>query len=238
MKTRRLTGPGLSPLLGLLSALLVLTACASGAASQSSSAGDALPAQAQELSTPLQLAAGTLMLETTSQAVQSQQAAELLPLWQAYRTLSSSSTAAQVEVDAVLDQIEDAMTPEQLQAIAEMDLSSLNMSELFQELGIEGGSGRELALQGTPDPDMLATVEAGGGFQGGRGGEFPAGEGIPGSVMGPGGGLGQGGGILGTPNPKLMATRQALAGGFTGGGRVNTALFQALIDLLESKAAS
>ena len=56
---------------------------------------------------PIQLAVGTLMLEETPQAVTAEQARELLPLWQMLRTLQQSDTAAQAEIEAVLNQIQE-----------------------------------------------------------------------------------------------------------------------------------
>jgi hypothetical protein len=232
---------------GLALLILVLSACAGAASGTASSAGsnqsDAQAATGQDfanqpLSQPLLLAIGTLKLEDTAYAVQVNQAAALLPLWQAYNALSSSSTTAQVEVDAVLDQIEESLTADQLKAINEMKLTSTSMGEVFQSLGIESNFGRQDGFSGTPDPERRATQQASGsGFQGGRGGEFAQGTGPEGGV-GPGGGFGGGGFALsGTPDPELLATRQAMAGGFAGSGQVNPALFQALIDLLESKNA-
>ena len=46
------------------------------------------------LSVPMQLVLGTLMLEDTELSVDSNQAAQLLPLWKAARSLGSSDTAA------------------------------------------------------------------------------------------------------------------------------------------------
>ena len=233
-------------LTGLTLLILLLSACAGTAANPASNAssdqsGTPVPSgqdfSSQPLSHPLQLAVGTLKLEDTSLAVDVDQAGALLPLWQAYNSLSSSSTAAQVEVDAVLSQIEESMTADQLNAIDDMQLTGASMSEVFQSLGIENVFGRQGGFSGTPDPERLATLQAGGGFQGRGGGNFAPGTGPEGGA-GPGGGFGGGGfGPGGTPDPELLATRQARVGGFTGGGRINPALFQALIDLLQSKIA-
>src|SRR3990172_3495827 len=48
-----------------------------------------------------QLAAGTLSLECSDLAVSAEQAAALLPLWQAYRALSQSDTTAAAELEAL-----------------------------------------------------------------------------------------------------------------------------------------
>ena len=61
-----------------------------------------------------QLAVGTLLLEETALAVDEVLAVELYPLWQALQSLSDSDTAAEVEVQAVVNQIQGTMTPEQV----------------------------------------------------------------------------------------------------------------------------
>ena len=83
-------------------------------------------------------------------------------LWQAYRSLSSSQTAAEAEVDALLKQIQSAMTTEQVTAIQDMNLTSTEMMTLMQSMG--GGMGP----QGTPDPQRTPGADfPSGGFQGG-----------------------------------------------------------------------
>ncbi len=81
------------------------------------------------------------MLEETSGAVTPAQAQELLPLWQMLRALQESGTASEAEVEAVLDQIQGAMTSEQLATIQEMNQE--DMQALMQQLkaGEQGGSG-------------------------------------------------------------------------------------------------
>jgi hypothetical protein len=134
---------------------LLLAACSSDARSaviaehpehSATSAGsDSLPAAGQEQDTRVPapfLLAGTLLLEDSDQAIDPEAASELLPLWQAYRSLVNSDTASQVEVDALLDQIQDTMGEERMVAIAEMDLQSQNMGELLQGLGLESRQGQ------------------------------------------------------------------------------------------------
>jgi hypothetical protein len=96
---------------------------------------------ADALSIRSQLVLGTLKLEETDLAVTPAQAAELLPLWQASRNLARSGTGATEEVNAVLDQIQAAMTPEQLAAIAEFKLTRADNQELSQALGLSTGTG-------------------------------------------------------------------------------------------------
>ena len=159
--------------LGILIALLVtLTACGdnSGESSASESAilnddyADALPVTAQ-------LAVGTLLLEGTENAVTTEQAGDLLTNWQMLQALQSSGTAAQAELDVVVNQVEGAMTAEQLAAIKEMKLTTDNIAELAQEQGL----GRGLAGGGQaggfrPPAGVSPGGGAGGGF--GRGQEL------------------------------------------------------------------
>jgi len=88
-----------------------------------------------------QLALGTLRLEDTSQAITPEQAAKLLPLWQALRSIFRSGKVAPAEVNALLSQIEDAMTPEQLAAIRDMQLTRADLQAWMQSQGIQSGAG-------------------------------------------------------------------------------------------------
>ena len=115
---------------------------------------DALPVSAQ-------LSIGTLALEGTDDAVTVEQAGELLPAWKMLQALQGSGTAAQAELDAVLNQIQAAMTPTQLTAIQEMRLTPTSLLELAQEQGL----GRGLA----------GGVGQGGGFRPPAGVSPPAG---------------------------------------------------------------
>ena len=89
----------------------------------------------------LQLTLGTLMLEGTPDAVTPEQAAQLLPLWQALQALTASGTSATAETNAVLAQIEATMTQAQLGAINTMRLTSPQMQEWASQNGLTLGSG-------------------------------------------------------------------------------------------------
>ena len=97
---------------------------------------------ADALSVRSQLMLGTLELEGTELAVTPEQAAELLPLWQVSRSLTRSGTGASEEVDAVLSQIQAAMTPAQIEAIAAMQLTRADNQALAQEMGLTTGTGQ------------------------------------------------------------------------------------------------
>lgn len=196
---------------------LLLAACG-GSAETASSADDGVEfdPNSMELSLSSTLAIGTLKLEETDQAVASDQAADLLPLWQVLNSLTTSDTAAQEEIDAIIEQIQDTMTTEQLAAIEAMGLTRENTTATMQELGLT--TGPQVNAEGTPQP--------GTGFGGGQG----SGSGIPGGSGGPG----RGGGEF---TPEEMATAQArrAEGGDNFGNRMLASLVPAVIELLESK---
>ena len=165
-----------------------------------------------------QLILGTMNLQG-SLVVTSDEATQLVPLWEMYQTLITGSTASPLELQATLVGVEQAMTSDQVQAIVTMKLTSQDMATILQQQGVtsgaRGGSGTSRATGG-----------GGGGFGGGGGG------GIPG-VTGGGGGGGTGGGGIGsgggTPNPQAIATLRARAST----GASNAGLVSLLIKFLE-----
>lgn len=145
------------------------------------------------------LALGTLELEGTEDAVTPAQAAELLPLWQ---IVQGGSLQGDAETQAVLKQIEGAMTESQLAAIETMELAFEDISAWIEEQGIEmpgrpeGQQSGPGALQNMTEedrtqmreqfqnmtPEQRATRMAELGFQGPEGGAPGGGQGFgPGS---------------------------------------------------------
>ncbi len=183
----------------------------------------------RELDLSTKLALGTLKLDNTDLAIASDQAADLLPLWQVLSSMSGSETASQVEIEALIRQIQDTMTPEQIAAIEDMNLTQADIFATMQELGLANAP--QVNAQGTPQA---------GGFGNGqrRNGDIPEG-GFPGGGPpdgGPGGGFG-GEGL----SPDQIATAQARRAENGGGGfgnRLMTPLVEAVINLLESKTGS
>ena len=160
---------------------------------------NALPVQSQ-------LALGTVQLESTELAVTAEQAGTLLTYWQVLQTLVSSGTAAEVEIDAVLNQLQAAMTPEQLGAIAALKLTEDSFDD-FAAAGMGFGRGMGQGA-GQGNSGNLTPPEGGARPGGGMG---------PGGGLGPGGGAGSGGGMGLEADPAAMATRQAaIASGDTG----------------------
>lgn len=241
----------------LISLGMVLSACSndSSQASSSASASNNSSQGGTALSQVNMLLVGTLKLEDTSRAVTKDEAAQILPLWQAYRSLSSSQTAAEAEVEALLQQIESSMTSEQVQAIKALNLTSTDMMDLMQSIG--GGMGP----RGTPNPQATPGFEfPSGGFQSGNPPDMPSGgsssgssggttrnappEGGSGPMIiqgGPGMGgdigsttdMGTGQMLQGTPDPPMQATAQARFSNQA--NQVNTILLDVLITKLEAK---
>lgn len=83
-----------------------------------------------------QLALGILTLEGTTFAVTAEQARTLLPLYQVLVTLTGDNTAASEEVNAVQTQIMECLTPEQLQTIVEMQITTTDLNAFYMENGL------------------------------------------------------------------------------------------------------
>jgi len=199
--------------------LLMLTLAACGSASNEPQADSAQPNGSLPQAT--QLIIGTLKLEGTENSVTSEQAAELVTLWQVYQSLNESDVASQEESDALIEQIQETMTSEQMQAITDMELTQEDVFAIMQEQGITPGR----APQGNS-----ATGN------GNTGGFTPPDGGVPGGGFpasgGPGGNGGQG------LSPDQIATAQAERGSGGRGPRgVPSPLIEALIQFLEKKAA-
>jgi len=155
----------------------VLTACGSSSSPTSASSAAGSSGAGDVMTPALQLAVGTLKLEGTDQAIDSQTAARLLPLWQLLDGLSTSSATAQEEVVAVVDQIKAAMTTEQVKTIENMQLTQ-------KDVALHGGVSAATAVSGTASTNNSQQI-ADPGLMGG--GAPPAG-GFPGNGAGGGSG--------------------------------------------------
>jgi hypothetical protein len=100
-----------------------------------------------------QLVLGIFRFEGTGDAVTPEQAGTLLPLWQ---VLQSGSLQSEAETNAVLKQIEGALTSEQLSAIAALQLTAEDLGAWMQERGVSFGL----------SPEARATRQAAGSGQG------------------------------------------------------------------------
>jgi hypothetical protein len=198
------------------------------------------------LSLVTRLAIGTLNLENTDQAVTPEQAGEMLTLWQAYSSLSNSDTVTQTELDALVKQIQDALTTDQLKSIEDMQITRQSMNEIIQSLGLlptmpVDANGTPMAL-GTPVPGQAFPeggfpggippgdfpTDRGGGFAGRNPGDIPPDGGGVGGIFGDGNGVGPGTQI--TPNATQQARRSSQA------TRANPMVLNALLTLLETRS--
>jgi hypothetical protein len=83
-----------------------------------------------------QLAFGIIKLADTAVPVNQEQAQQLIPLWQGIIALSGDSTTASEELIAIQDQITTTLTTEQLNAIAEMQITNADLDVFYAEFGI------------------------------------------------------------------------------------------------------
>lgn len=225
--------------LGVSILVVVLAACGGASATlpdQSSSAAGLSADYENALPVEMQLAVGTLLLDGTENEVDSATSAQLVTLWKAARSLSESDSTAQAEIDALYKQIEETMTPARIEAISDMQITRQDMTQVFQDMGLEFGNLSERF--GTLTPEMQATAEAaresgqfpgnGAGlrrFEGGAPGEGFTG-GPPGGI--PDGGFPSGPGASANSDNTEQATRNR------GSGLVGP-VYDALIQYLEGK---
>jgi hypothetical protein len=155
-----------SILVTLLALAITLTACSPAATPAPASRQDTYVSASLDaahegaLSARNQLTLGTLELDGTANAVTSEQATTLLPLWQALRGTTRSGASAQAEVNALLAQIESAMTPDQLAAIRAMQLTQTDLQEWAAVNGISIGAGRQGGGGQELPPEVRATRQA------------------------------------------------------------------------------
>lgn len=221
-------------ILVLVSVVLLASGCSQGGAATtgenaasgaSASGGASLP----EMDDSTVLALGTLLLEETENAVTPEQAAALLPLWQAIR---GGGLQGNAETEAVLKQIKAQMTAEQLSAIDAMALTAEDMSTWMEESGMDMEAPGPMGTPGAmPEGTPGARPEGG---RGGGQGSMP--EGTPGARPGGGGpGGGQGAMPEGTPGAMSGGGRPGgPAGGGAGGAGM---LIRPLVELLTQRAA-
>jgi hypothetical protein len=186
---------------------VLLTAC-----SQTTSTGTS----SVEMTEETNLIVGTIKLDGTDQAVNIDQAAQLIPLWQMLQSLETSGTAATAETDAVLNQIKALMTADQISAIHAMNLTQEDVMSAMGNMGMAPG----INASGTPDASAAGFPDLGmaggvpgdmgtsGGVPGADSGERPSG-GMSGGVPGAGGPGGTDGGIASGLSSEQIATFEA-----------------------------
>jgi len=210
---------------------LTLAACSTSGNAQQFNGGTSTTGATVELQIAEKLAAGSFKLEQTDYSITKDEATQLLPLWQVYVQLTSSDTAAQEEITALTDQIQETMTSDQMKTINGFNMTQQDIFAVMQEQGIQSGTGRQQNGQSAGN----GTQQFGNGNGSNRGqggdGQFFFGGGGPG-----GGGFGGGQGL----NPEQIATaraaRQQNGGSTNFAARVTTPLVEALIKMLQQKA--
>jgi hypothetical protein len=237
MKTKKFVIPLAATIL-ILAVVLVACGAKSGTAAGTTGGSVAVAANGTPgapnnfNSRPLPLAEqfliGTIKLQGTGKAVDAKTAASLIPLWQAYAQLTSSNTAAQAEIDAVVTQIQDTLTPQRVQAITDMKLTRQDLVKTMSDLGLSNGFGGN----GTGTPRAPGANGGTGFFPGGGDAGGPPG----GGDRGGGGGFGVVTGGNGGTRPTPNATQQALRAQFA--NRIPTPLMNALIALLQKTAGA
>ena len=90
---------------------------------------------ADALSARNQLLLGTLKLQGTANAVNAAQAKQIVPLWQALKGMTTTQTTVSAEITALQQQIERAMTPAQMQAIAGLALTNARPDRMVRRAG-------------------------------------------------------------------------------------------------------
>jgi DNA-binding transcriptional regulator YiaG len=134
---------------------IVLAACSSvSTGTPAMSTSDGLPIETQ-------IAVGTLKLAGTGQDVTAEQAEELIILWQTYKQLSESDTAAQAEVDGLIAQIQETMTTDQMQAITDMQIAQQDVFTSMQGVSVTTSSSSESTVS-VPSGSASGGAPAGG----------------------------------------------------------------------------
>jgi len=222
--------------------LLLLAACSSlslgsasaGQVTQQTGQDPEQSGQNREQPLSSNLAMGTLALEGTDQAVTALQAKDLLPLWKAVKSLSSSETASTDEISALYTQIEETMTAEQVSTIKTKNLTQEELAALMEKLGIEMPQNPMGSLTDDERATRVAQrqQQGGGALPVGPGGGMPGG-GMPPDGGGPGGG--GAGGFAGGQSGAQITPQPGMANRARGGA--NLMFVDPLIKLLETRAA-
>jgi hypothetical protein len=242
----------------LIVMVLLVSACSSGGSTAATQTAGAQTTTGVNSDTPLssRLAIGILQLEDTNLAVTPEQAKTLLPLWKAVKSMSSSDTATEAEIQAIYDQIQEVMNADQIAAIEAMEMTQEEMTSLMSKLGIEVGpfgGGGMANLTEDQRATQIAQFQAQGGVlpdSGERpsfqfpGGQPPSGAGGDGG-MPSGGGMPFGGGGNFAPDgmdPGMLTIDGTQTAGSGNSGRrafgMNQIFIEPLIKLLTERSAS
>lgn len=184
------------------------------------------------------LAAGLLKLEGSDLAVTADQAKQMLPLWRAVRGLGRGTAATNDEMTGLYQQIQELLSPAQVQAIQALSLTQEELQAMMEQYGVRFAPGGQGGA--APDPSIRATRQAqrASGSQG-------SGQGGPGFDGGMPGGGGPGGMPPMGMDPNSSGQRQAqgtpqpnqarpAGSGFRAG--MNYLFLDPLLKLLEQRA--
>jgi predicted small secreted protein len=198
-------------LISLVCLSLLLAACRAVQGSSTSAVAGTSALSDTSGSKWMQLALGTLMLDEKNLPVDAKQAAELLPLWKAARSLNRGETTAAAEISGLMKQIQGTLTSDQLKAIQTMDLSPQNLPASIQQLSLQTGFiGQPPGNMGTPSASSSMAAGAGG---------------PPGDFSG----------IPGEGGPPPGQTSQVASGGESTSLGVSTDLLDEVIKYLQAK---
>jgi len=193
---------------------IALTACGFSSTSAPTNA-----ATGTDIAIGSQLAVGTLRLAGTEQDITADQAKELIILWKVYEDISQSSTAAQEEVDALIEQIQETMTSPQIQAISDMNITQRDVFTVIQSADVNSSTSVGTTTVSAPTD--------GGGMPGGAppdgGGAAPDGGGAPADM---------GGGEMPAPSTD-SAQSEGPTTGLVGTAGVPSTLVELVIQSLE-----
>lgn len=172
-----------------------LTASAPVATQVSTNTGTVVLSTAYDnaVSVEMQLLLGSIKLEGTDLKVTEEQANILLPLWINFQNLSQSmmpargdmgqgqpnstpqpqtvDTAAQAQIDEIMKQIQSSMQPEQINAIAAMQITQETAQTIMQEQGLTMGNPQ----QGSGVQQLQGDMPQGTPPAGGPSGQPPSG---------------------------------------------------------------
>ena len=210
-----------------LTLLMILAIALTACGASSSTSTPASTNTGNGLNTLSEVAVGTLKLDGTAQDVTADQARELLVLWQVYQDISQSSTAAQEEVSALADQIQETMTTDQMQAITAMNLTQQDVFAAMQNADVNSSSSVS-----------TTTVSAPSGNSGMPAGGPPDGGGVPqdGGGMAGDGAMPMDGGAAPSGTDSTQGTESVPS--VAGSAGIQSTLIELDIQALELKIAS
>ncbi len=110
-----------------------------------------------ETSKTAYLAAGTLLLESSSLSVTEAQAADLLPLWKAVKSLTNDNYTSAEEISALYAQIDETMTAEQVKAIQGMDFNQETLTSLMTQYGVQELAQAGAGIMGNDSASIYAS---------------------------------------------------------------------------------